>query len=781
MIAQRYFEFVGIPFRAGGRTRAGGVDCVGLVGVFFEEQLGLKLDLPNGERANARQGVDLQALLDTNGEARPGDVLFFRDSKRDEKIRHCAVLVEGGRVLHSCKSSGSRVDNDLRLLQRVGLELAGFIPADDVPRLCQALRDPALGEAATIITIVSLVISIGLAVASAAMAPKLSGNRRGRYSPDALVTQTSPELPLPDLLGKIVVAGNSAYTQLGDLGANVGSPNQQGFNKVIILGSGPFELIDHENTLRINNLSFQDKYWRDTSDLDGYQSEVAQSEAEAVTGSIGGKTFVPSFDLYDGAWATRVPVDVRASFDRDFPIYGFPGCAYVVFRAFNTSLYSGFNLTCRVKGRTCRTFDENGFIVTSVAAESLTGASKWTNQSVTADASTDRITLAAHFLENEDAVTFGGTAVPPGLTAAVTYYVAEKTTDDFKVSASPGGPTINLTGAGTAVTMSSTGRVRFKLAFDDIVDASALTVGGVAHTEMSATNQSGSVYSLNRLKGYIELLTAPAAGTALSIDYTYHPREWTQNPASLIVYLLTEKHRGKAFDESRIDWPAADAFRDHCDEDVTWNSANGTVTEDRYHADYAVDFRKPVQEHLRAILDACNGMLLLSDGRFVIRARKAESSVFSFTTANILAGSVTIDLNDRAERPNRVKATFHTEETHNAETEVIVEDVGDQEDRAAGFSDGVVDETLKFMSVTRSSQAERQALQFLADQVRSSYTVGFTTTIKGLALQPGDVVDITHPIKAAWSGKKFRIEALSHDEDDRLVLQASEYVDGAFI
>lgn len=74
------------------------------------------------------------------------------------------------------------------------------------------------------------------------------------------------------------------------------------------------------------------------------------------------------------------------------------------------------------------------------------------NQAVTASAATDRITLTAHGLNWGDQVTFGGTPPAP-LSANFTYYVRDQTANDFKVSATAGGAAIDLTSAGTSVTM----------------------------------------------------------------------------------------------------------------------------------------------------------------------------------------------------------------------------------------------------------------------------------------------------------------------------------------
>lgn len=60
-------------------------------------------------------------------------------------------------------------------------------------------------------------------------------------------------------------------------------------------------------------------------------------------------------------------------------------------------------------------------------------------------------------------------------------------------------------------------------------------------------------------------------------------------------------------------------------------------------------------------------------------------------------------------------------------------------------------------------------------------TCQLKTNVKGLALEPGDVVDVTHPSQPTWAAKLFRIEELSHYDTDRLVLSLSEYAAQAYI
>jgi hypothetical protein len=59
-------------------------------------------------------------------------------------------------------------------------------------------------------------------------------------------------------------------------------------------------------------------------------------------------------------------------------------------------------------------------------------------------------------------------------------------------------------------------------------------------------------------------------------------------------------------------------------------------------------------------------------------------------------------------------------------------------------------------------------------------SLGAEINIRGLALQPGDIVDVTHP-SLPVNSKNLRIETLEYDENDHLQITASEYVPAAYI
>jgi predicted phage tail protein len=228
-----------------------------------------------------------------------------------------------------------------------------------------------------------------------------------------------------------------------------------------------------------------------------------------------------------------------------------------------------------------------------------------------------------------------------------------------------------------------------------------------------------------------------------------------------------------------------DAARDYYDELVEWWDGTAHTTAKRWETNYALDYRKPATEHLQALLDGARSVLFLSGGKFVLRPIKAESSVFSFDESNIAVGDdgeslLEAELVDRSSRANRIVASFHSADTLQSETEAAVDDEDDQEKRVARIGNGgVAEQQLKLAAVTNAAQAQRAAESILAQQVGSRWVYRLTTTVKGLALQPGDVVDLTHPCVAGTA--IGTVDSIDHDELDRLVVTVTEYVEGSIV
>lgn len=692
-------DFINIPWKDGGRSRDG-CDCVGIVILFFREALGIELptvETPvddsekNGLAEKAMAG---QSKREEHLPPQRGDLLFYR-RLTDGQIVHVAVALGDGRILHAARG-GSRIENGNTLLARIGLMQCGRIPAHDTQRIATALADPRVRfDPGTWITIALVVLSIGAAVASYALAPKVPKipQRSGRYSVDGLLTQASPEIPLADVHGSAVVAGNAVYTQQPDRNSDVTDASLQKFNKIVVLGSGSLD-VDWRCCLKVNGLHWGDKHFYEAAFYNrGFKAFPAQTKAESVDGTIAGDSNVPSFTIWGGFDSIgRVPVDVRAAYDRNFPLYGFNGTSYAVFRLINGTKFNQFNLTARSTGPAVRKFNGTGFL-TSALALSTTGAA-----------------------------------------------VVEK---------------------------------RLALGAKPIKSVTSLTVAGNAWTAMSSTAQTGNVFWVNHTRGYVEFpANQPGGSDAIVVSGTYFQTEITSNPVAHLIDILTSTTRGKGLDETRINWDRAQGAYDDC-------ASAG------YFIGYVIDYRKPIHEHLKAMLDAGLIYMFLGDGKVVLKVRQNDDYVMDFDDATILVedekSTFRSQMVDRADRANRIRAFYQSDQTYNSETEYAVEDRDDQRKRQARLgNNGVSELALKFPAVTRPESVETLSGILLRENLSSLAKCEFKTAIQGIPLEPGDIIRVTQGSRPGWIQKLMRIEQIESDEEGHLAIQASEHVPSAY-
>lgn len=112
-------------------------------------------------------------------------------------------------------------------------------------------------------------------------------------------------------------------------------------------------------------------------------------------------------------------------------------------------------------------------------------------QTFTADATTDKCTVYAHGLQNdwECVVSNSGGALPTGLAASTSYFIRDRTPNNFKLSLEPQGAIVDITGAGTGThTIKCRDHVTYAPATGDVDTAGTYkawitrTIGGKAVT-----------------------------------------------------------------------------------------------------------------------------------------------------------------------------------------------------------------------------------------------------------------------------------------------------------
>jgi probable lipoprotein NlpC len=100
-IVANALKYKGIPYKFGGTTKRG-MDCSGIVYVSYLKE---KVQLPRVSRHMAKRGKKVSLR-----NAKKGDLLFFKTSKRRSRINHVGLIVSVKknqiRFIHSTSSRG---------------------------------------------------------------------------------------------------------------------------------------------------------------------------------------------------------------------------------------------------------------------------------------------------------------------------------------------------------------------------------------------------------------------------------------------------------------------------------------------------------------------------------------------------------------------------------------------------------------------------------------------------------------------------------------------------
>jgi peptidoglycan DL-endopeptidase CwlO len=115
-------DFIGIPFVYGGRDKATGLDCYGLVKTYYRDVLGIDVpDVDHYDRDMSRNEIydrirhtEWQEVKDIQ----TNDVVTFNDGAESTDAVHCGVYVDG-RVLHTTEKTGAILSRFSLLRKRI--------------------------------------------------------------------------------------------------------------------------------------------------------------------------------------------------------------------------------------------------------------------------------------------------------------------------------------------------------------------------------------------------------------------------------------------------------------------------------------------------------------------------------------------------------------------------------------------------------------------------------------------------------------------------------------
>lgn len=232
---------------------------------------------------------------------------------------------------------------------------------------------------------------------------------------------------------------------------------------------------------------------------------------------------------------------------------------------------------------------------------------------------------------------------------------------------------------------------------------------------------------------------------------------WTQNGAYLLAAMIENATWGMG---KSVDWATV----------ATVAAANDALVggEKKRILNLVIDTSRPASEWLQSVADYAGCWVVPEGAGYRLVADAVASSVKSFTSANIVQGSLSLDTRSILNRPTMIEVSYT--------------DTSYQPYRESRYTSSPA--TPRILSrisrpgITRYSEAKRYATERLNESTVNDKTITFRSFDDCLALQIGDVVDVTHPI--GLSAATYRVLRRTPVEYGRWEIEATRYDSGKY-
>jgi hypothetical protein len=224
---------------------------------------------------------------------------------------------------------------------------------------------------------------------------------------------------------------------------------------------------------------------------------------------------------------------------------------------------------------------------------------------------------------------------------------------------------------------------------------------------------------------------------------------YTNNPAAVMADILTDPSIGKGISWDKIDADTWEAAYDKCNETI--NLISGT--EPRYRVNAVFNSSDSYQDMLETVAAAMGGNYTYINGKYKIYAADWRTPTVTLTEDDIL-GDIRVQTKlSRKESFNGVKGTFISPELDYEEVDfpVVKNDFYMEQD-----GNERVWEDVQFPVTTSASMAQRLA-KIELERNRQSITVQITTGLRGLLVEPMDIVNLTIS-RFGWTNKTFELQ-----------------------
>ena len=245
---------------------------------------------------------------------------------------------------------------------------------------------------------------------------------------------------------------------------------------------------------------------------------------------------------------------------------------------------------------------------------------------------------------------------------------------------------------------------------------------------------------------------------------------WSDNAALCAYDFLTRSSTrgGMGLATSAVDTQAVSDAIDYCD-DLGW-TCNMGLNEQVYAAD-----------NLKKLLDCFRGRIPASDNgkyRILFRDLNYESTAMALTDADIIDGSFSLSQPDVLSRPNAIRVKYYAKAINYQIQDYVYTDT------VALAADGDYRETtVDLLGLSTVDKVSNMAY-YLLERARNAKTVTVTGRRRTLALEPEDLVTLTHRVPG-WTAQTMRVVATSPDLTNftnqlTLIEESTEFYDGDY-
>jgi len=257
----------------------------------------------------------------------------------------------------------------------------------------------------------------------------------------------------------------------------------------------------------------------------------------------------------------------------------------------------------------------------------------------------------------------------------------------------------------------------------------------------------GIKYSRDKFQG-LPLITYLIKGKKL-----YDPRTgltvWSDNPALVVYDIMTNKRYGLGLNPLIIDTDSISDAANFCDAPYAGDSF-------KFQFNGVLNAQDAAGDVIEKILLNFRGYLMFSDGVYKLKYFNYSSPVMTIDENDIVEDSFEIDIPGIPETPNKVRVSFIDPEQNYTVSDFTYED------QSAVTLDGMErDFEFNLIGTTSYDQATRLAVYGL-ERERLNKIFHLSMGHKGLCLEPGDTIAVTHELPRWTEDSAGRICRITH-------------------